>query len=418
MILTKFEHEEITIRDFNGNVELLKKLEETCKKINEHFIEEGRGAVFDIFHNKIKLKQFVGTVQFGDNYLEILPKIYSTDTITEGRKTLTKLLSVHIGIDPRIIRNSNINFQTTTFLDIFILFFALEIEKLFQKGLKKKYKRVRENKKVLKGRLILPKQLRKNIFRQDRFFVEYEEYSIDIPENILIKTALSFVSRKASNSQIRRKIRNLLFALDEISISYNIPALLQRIHLDRTMSYYNQAINFARVFLSDSSYTIVNENQREEEINALLFDMNRLFESYVAYILKEKYNLSIQTQKRGTYLAKDHIGDIFELKPDIFLELPDKILILDTKWKKINQNNRQNNYGISSSDMYQMLAYVVRFSQEYGKEVEIYLIYPKYELFERQINFTINACNKNIKISSIPFSIEEDRLLSAEEIFN
>lgn len=60
----------------------------------------------------------------------------------------------------------------------------------------------------------------------------------------------------------------------------------------------------------------------------------------------------------------------FSLRPDIVLEKEGRIIVMDTKWKKLINNERKN-YGISQADMYQMYAY----SKKYETS-EIWLLYP------------------------------------------
>lgn len=55
----------------------------------------------------------------------------------------------------------------------------------------------------------------------------------------------------------------------------------------------------------------------------------------------------------------------------------DTVLVLDTKWKIINE--KEEKFGISQADLYQMYAY----GQSYlGGEGEMALIYPKTETFQ------------------------------------
>lgn len=57
----------------------------------------------------------------------------------------------------------------------------------------------------------------------------------------------------------------------------------------------------------------------------------------------------------------------FAFKPDIVITEEDRIIIADTKWKIIKEEQ-----DISQSDMYQLFAYGKKYSNQ-----ELYLIYPK-----------------------------------------
>jgi len=412
-VITKFEHCYIGKDDF-PNTEDYGKVEKIFKSLNKR---ENTNFLFTT--QGIKLNQYVGLIEFDkDKYIEILPKIYADENceginIKEGRKILTKLFMVYLGIDPKDVNFANLNYGEYPLLDIFIAVFLNEISKIIKQGLKKKYIKVRKNSNYLKGRLLIPENIKKNRFNQTKFFIEYEELSTDIAENRILKTTLNYLNKHAKQPLLRQKIANLLFDLDEVSFSSNIAKDLQSIHIDRTFSHYDYAIRIAKIFLSKFSFSnVIQNNDRREEMLSFLFDMNKLFESYVAFILKTKYKCPIITQKSDLYLAYDYNSKskIFGIIPDIYLETNKKIYIYDTKWKKISNNKGDNNYGISQNDIYQMLAYAIRYSREKKKPVEIYLIYPQYSQFSNPIKFSIYTPCGKIPINVIPFDLENDSI--------
>jgi 5-methylcytosine-specific restriction enzyme subunit McrC len=75
-------------------------------------------------------------------------------------------------------------------------------------------------------------------------------------------------------------------------------------------------------------------------------------------------------QCKGQYLFTE--PKMFLLKPDVYLEKDEKVILLDTKWKVLFDDRRQN-FGISQADMYQMYAYYNR----YSKVKRVVLVYPK-----------------------------------------
>jgi len=415
-VITKFEHYYITEKDFSCK-EDYEKAKEKFEEINEN-----KNTNFLITSKGIKLNQYVGLIEFDkDKYLEILPKIYDNGTIEQGRKILTKLLMVDLGINPKDVDLANLNYGEYPILDIFIAIFLNEVSKIVKQGLKKKYVRVRENSSYLKGRLLVLENIRKNRFNQAKFFVEYEELSTDIPENRILKTTLRYLLKHAKQSELRKKITNLLFDFDEVSFSSNVIKDLQSIHVDRTFLHYDYALRLAKIFLSGYSFSSVIQESDKKEKMIFLFDMNELFEKYVVFILKTKYNLPIEIQKSDLYLAYDcNLNSrIFKIIPDVYLETNDKIYILDTKWKKISNERGNDNYGISQEDLYQMLAYAVRYRKEKSKPVEVCLIYPKYEKFSHPLRFSIEIpCeSEKVFITVIPFDLEEDSLVNTDKTY-
>jgi 5-methylcytosine-specific restriction enzyme subunit McrC len=77
----------------------------------------------------------------------------------------------------------------------------------------------------------------------------------------------------------------------------------------------------------------------------------------------------VSSQDKGHYLFMEPKKQ-FALRPDIVIKKDRRTVILDTKWKRLYDNERIN-YGISQADMYQMYAY----SKKYETS-EVWLLYP------------------------------------------
>lgn len=128
---------------------------------------------------------------------------------------------------------------------------------------------------------------------------------------------------------------------------------------------------------------------------ALLFDMNLLFESYVAHFFKKTYqNREVKTQDRQYKLVESH--NLFQLKPDIVM---DKNIVLDTKWKLINQESK--NYDLSQPDLYQMYAYGKKYTAE-----NVYLVYPKTKDFQSSLD-TALAYDESLNIHILCFDCND-----------
>ena len=128
-------------------------------------------------------------------------------------------------------------------------------------------------------------------------------------------------------------------------------------------------MRWSRVFLLNKSFTTFSGGH---DARALLFPMEKVFESYVAQQLKRvlvDLNWEISTQDKGYYLFDSPRQ--FALRPDIVITRGDgSRIILDTKWKSLSDKPGIN-YGISQTDMYQMYAYAKKY-----KTSEIWLLYP------------------------------------------
>jgi len=97
--------------------------------------------------------------------------------------------------------------------------------------------------------------------------------------------------------------------------------------------------------------------------------MEYLFEDFVfGFINKELIDFKVKSQSSSIHLDE---GKIFGLKPDLCISSPKKDFIADTKYKITYSNSNDPKRGISQSDLYQMIAYAIRFNIQ-----DVVLLYP------------------------------------------
>ena len=165
-------------------------------------------------------------------------------------------------------------------------------------------------------------------------------------------------------------LKKFLSYLNLLYLFLNYQKDFSRIVIYRSTKDYDLLMQWSRVFLFNKSFTTFSGGHNAR---ALLFPMEKVFESYVAQQLKNvllDLDWELSTQDRGFYLFDSPRQ--FALRPDIVITKADETrVILDTKWKSLVDRPGMN-YGISQADMYQMYAY----SKKYDTS-EIWLLYPQ-----------------------------------------
>ncbi|WP_209444341.1 McrC family protein [Paenibacillus ihuae] len=318
----------------------------------------------------ISAKNYVGLIQMDDGtQIEILPKIYTkekTESVTETRMIFLKMLRSLNNLPFKTFNNSSLGETKNNLYEIFIKMFIYEIRELTKKGLRSSYLQHEENEKFCKGKIIFGEQIKKNIVHKERFFVTYDFFSVNRPENKLIKTTLIKLLRLSKNLQNVKDIEQLLVAFEVVDVSVNYEKDFSSIMTDRSMKGYELTLAWCRLFLINKSFTTF---AGSNVAYALLFPMEKVFEAYIGNVINKHFgtNHKVKLQDR-----KYHLFDKpkqFNLQPDIVLQMNDFIIIMDTKWKLLNDS--YPNHGISQADMYQMYAYSKKYSAR-----KIYLLYP------------------------------------------
>lgn len=336
-------------------------------------------------NNQLKARNYVGLIQTKSGFcLEILPKTFRTanenegfekhqDKINEAKQILLDMLKTLKNSPFRQSHISNLKTQNAHLLEIFVIMFLNELETLIKKGLKSDYIECEQNRKFLKGKLLFTQNLKHNFAHKERFFTASDEFSSNIAPNKLIKSTLLFLSTRPFSTKTNARIMQSRFVFDEISPSQNYDKDFAKCVNLRHFKAYELILLWCKIFLKKQTFTAY---QGSEKAFALLFDMNKLFESFVAwhlkrYVAQKGYKCQIKTQESNRYLLEVGGEPKFQIKPDIVCRKDNAVIfIADTKWKILDFN--RNDYGISQSDLYQVFAYLARYQCNKG-----YLIYPK-----------------------------------------
>ncbi len=338
----------------------------------------------------IRVKNYVGVVETRDHTsIEILPKIFFNESANEKQETRKIFLRMlrHLKGSPfKSIDNAQLKTAKFPILEVFIQTFLAELEVLILRGIRKHYVNQNENENFLKGSLDFSKQIQHNLIHKERFFVNYDEFSVDIPQNRIIKSCLVYLLKKTRSPKNKIRIYNHLGFLEDISESRNLTIDFIAIKdANRLFTHYDQVLQWAKVFLQGESFT----NFKGSNLNkAILFPMERIFEDYVGHGFKKYWTgYEVSLQDRGKSLVDRHRDATkFNLRPDIVIRNIKKELVLDTKWKIIDQENTRKNYGISQSDMYQLFAYGKKYDRREGITPELVLLYPQNKGFTEPLS--------------------------------
>lgn len=287
-------------------------------------------------------KNYVGFILLkNDVQIENLPKLAAASEI-DTRKLLIKMLG-HLKDTPfKASGFANLDVRKCTLFDIFIRMFIEEVLRLQKQGFRSAYSEQQSNEHFFKGKILLTEHLKQNLSHNERFFLQYDLFSINRPINRLIKATLEFLLLRTHNWKNKKDIRFLLGCLDTITSSRNYDADFSRIVLDRNMVEFTSLVQWCRVFLKMESFTSVSGTQ---VACALLFDMNALFENYVAYWMRQVLGDMVKLQD-STYHLFTQPQKQFSLRPDIVVFTGENVFVLDTKWNLLHKEYTRN-YGIA-----------------------------------------------------------------------
>ncbi len=324
----------------------------------------------------ISARNYVGMIAMNDGTgIEILPKIYSarSDDKDATKKIFFEMLRTVKEVPYRTFNVSHLRAEQMNVFEVFIRMFVDEVFTLVKRGLKATYTVHADDEKFFKGKMVFSQHIKHNLVHKERFFVEYDIFSPNRPENRLIKSTMRFLQQKTTSARNKKDLSMLITSFDGIDCSSNYDSDFSLYIKNRNISEYDTAMRWCKVFLLNKSFSAFSGS---EVAYALLFPMEQVFESYVAAKLKHRLDMakySIKTQDKRYHLF-DFPARKFPMRPDIVITSKENgmITVLDAKWKLLSA--AQQNYGISQADMYQMYAYHKKYSAK-----QVVLVYPMTE---------------------------------------
>lgn len=318
---------------------------------------------FEIRHNGIKFNQFVGVIQVDGLTIEILPKIDNNDADEKvWQKVLIEILRVTRKLKVQKVGEANVNKQSIHLLDIYFEWFLNEVQTLIHQGLIKQYYKETSNVKALKGKLEFAGHISKNLVHKERFYTTHQVYDKDHLIHQIIYKALDIVEKCSKGSYLYSKCKTVQLDFPEVKTISITETTFLKVPKTRKTAPYETAMAISKFIILNFAPNI---SSGSENMLALLFDMNSLWEEYILARLQ-------QSEKAVTIYGQQStkFWNNISIRPDIVIESGKINFIIDTKWKNINGGKP------STDDLRQMYVY-----NDYWKSDKAMLLYPSNKTF-------------------------------------
>jgi len=343
---------------------------------------------FTVGNKRIKFNNYVGVLQVKNLTIEVLPK---ADNANDDEDSKVKWQAALIGmlkecklIKLNAILNAKLKLKSASILDLYYELFLTETETLNKHGLRKKYRREQANLNKVKGKILFTQHIRKNVLHKERFFVEHSRFDKDNKLNQILLKALLILRDIATDSNQIIRSNKLLLAFEGISKKEITGKWFENLRFGRNTERYRQAITLAKLIILRYAPDLKGGG---ENVLAIMFDMNMLFEEYIFRKLKAVQLQSNEVPLRISRQNRIPFWQSRGLKADIVVEMGGERLVIDTKWKILTTASP------SDADLKQMFVY----NLHYDTDLSI-LLYPKtnIESVEKKAFHRFNELNCQI----------------------
>jgi 5-methylcytosine-specific restriction enzyme subunit McrC len=318
---------------------------------------------FDVLHNGLRFKQYVGVIQVDGLLVNIHPKADKNDADEKWKPVLLQMLKTCGKLKAQSTGQAQLKRQQINLLEVYFEYYLNELEQLIRQGLVKKYRTEKSNVKALKGKLDFAGNLRYNFVHQERFYTSHQVYDRNHQLHQVLAYALNIVGQFSRTTFLNDKCKRIQLGFPEVDPMKPTIQSLEALQIDRKTSAYERALELAKLIILNYSPDI---NQGKQKMISILFDMNVLWEEYVLQILRNYANQHPDQNLKVTgQESKQFYGRYRSIRPDIVLEQDGTKYVIDTKWK------RPFNNAASIEDLRQMYTYA-----RFWNADKVMLLYP------------------------------------------
>lgn len=336
-------------------------------------VEQQRFIQFLHKSKTLKANKYVGVIHFEGSVINLLPKIFynekdpSISDISAINKHILWWLSYCRKLKfPSYL--SGLNSEKAGFFEILIYLFSKYTRELLNSSIYQKYNEVQRELTFVKGRIDVNAYIRDNLSRgrNHKVSCQFDSFEVDNEFNRAVKFVSKLLLSITKENQSRRFLSDILFILDEVKDVNIASDQMKRMTFNPMFSDFETIRDYCVLFLDNS----VSFNYKNSlKLFAFLLPMEYVFEDFIfGFIDKEIDIINSKKQDTSKYLVE---GNKFQLRPDLVLNFDTRKIIADTKYKIVYSDKSDPKNGISQTDLYQMLAYAVRFDVK-----EIVLFYP------------------------------------------
>lgn len=319
----------------------------------------------------------VGVARVGDLLVELRPKVGLAPV----------LFLVSYALDPRAWRDEAAPMAGGSLVEAVVSVFSRAVADALRPGLLHGYRGRDDTLTTIRGRVRFAHQMRRQAGLPLPVEVSYDDFTTDVLENQLLRTATDVLGRlRLRDSDTRTSLARLhqhLAGIQTLTADRNPPEPVWT----RLNARYRPAVALARLIIASGG---LEARAGQYESSAFVIDMNQVFERFIRTALREALQLDHQRfpspgNARRTWLDNERR---IALEPDLsWWSKSGCQFVGDCKYKRPTGS-------IPNADVYQMLAYLTALRLDDGL-----LVYARDEGLPADV--TVEAVVKRVHVRDV-----------------
>lgn len=318
-------------------------------------IENSDIIELDEVNNKIYSNNIMGFIGYNDTQIKITSRFASNENDYFLHYMLQKVLCLNIfDLQHSTDKDDSFDFLIYMFLDLF--------QKAIRQGIFKSYQKRKYNDANVRGVIDINRHIKNNIPFNGKIAYNTREYSYDNNITQLIRHTIEYINTKSRGIlNINEDIKSGVFQIIEATKRYDKnkrQSIINKNLKKLNHPYFYEYEPLRKICIQILRHEELKYGREENKIYGILFDGACLWEEYIWTILKD-LNFKHPENKTGkggiNLLEKD-----WEVFPDFYKINNEKNIVLDTKYKRLE------NKDIDRNDKHQIISYVYTLGAKIG----------------------------------------------------
>lgn len=312
-------------------------------------------TIFNIYNDKILTNNLMGFIGYNDTQIKITSRFASNENDYFLHYMLQKVLCLNIfDLQHSTNKDDSFDFLIYMFLDLF--------QKAIRQGIFKSYQNREYNNANVRGVIDINRHIKNNIPFNGKIAYNTREYSYDNNITQLIRHTIEYINMKSRGIlNINEDIKSGVFQIIEATKRYDKnkrQSIINKNLKKLNHPYFYEYEPLRKICIQILRHEELKYGREENKIYGILFDGAYLWEEYIWTILKD-LNFKHPENKTGkggiNLLEKD-----WEVFPDFYKINNEKNIVLDTKYKRLE------NKDIDRNDKHQIISYVYTLGAKIG----------------------------------------------------
>jgi 5-methylcytosine-specific restriction enzyme subunit McrC len=257
--------------------------------------------------------------------------------------------------------------QSLTIMDLFARVLTRGTWHLIARGVDRDYQPYHDTIAGIRGKLDLTATLKRATWTSGRTVCSFDERSLDIPHNRVIKATLRYLTTFPSLAPElvadAEMLCRRLAGVPDVPLSVS---LFRPVRVHRNNRLYDLLINVCRLVYDNPFLDDMPGHAKFSDFTGTRAEMARLFEQFVFnFYVREQHHFSVHRPIIAWHNAQGTDADVKMLpvmRTDVVLSAADRRIVIDTKYYENAFQSYRGSRTIRSTHLYQLITYLSNFA--------------------------------------------------------